>query len=173
MTIMETLTYQHQPENWLYEIKQKGNSQTCYVMVQNAKVCISIPLPPPYRAKIRVLSLLSIAFFRFSIIIPNDMRALESECFDREREKNSLSLDLLLIMCFCCCWKKYTLSVNDNGEWARAFLWFYEMINESAIILYQLFCPFLTLSRVDVDNALSLSREVKIDLLREILVRSH
>lgn len=40
MTIMETLTYQHQqPKNWLYEIKQKGDSQTCYVMVQNAKVC--------------------------------------------------------------------------------------------------------------------------------------
>lgn len=41
---METLTYQHrehhqvQPDNWLYEIKQKGNSQTCYVMVQNVKV---------------------------------------------------------------------------------------------------------------------------------------
>jgi hypothetical protein len=35
-----TLTYQHQrqPENWLYEIKQKGDSQTCYVMVQNVKV---------------------------------------------------------------------------------------------------------------------------------------
>lgn len=40
MTIMETLTYQHQPKNWLYEIKQKGDSQTCYVMVQNAKVRI-------------------------------------------------------------------------------------------------------------------------------------
>lgn len=35
-----TLTYQRQqqPDNWLYEIKQKGNSQTCYVMVQNVKV---------------------------------------------------------------------------------------------------------------------------------------
>lgn len=53
---METLTYQHreqsrpvqlcpvqhrpeqhrpvQPDSWLYEIKQKGNSQTCYVMVK-------------------------------------------------------------------------------------------------------------------------------------------
>jgi hypothetical protein len=40
MTIMETLTYQpRQPDNWLYEIKQKGDSKTCYVMVQNAKVC--------------------------------------------------------------------------------------------------------------------------------------
>lgn len=39
MTVMQTLTYQRQPENWLYEIKQKGDSQTCYVMVQNAKVC--------------------------------------------------------------------------------------------------------------------------------------
>lgn len=35
---MEMLTYQPQPENLLYEIKQKGNSQTCYVMV---KVCIA------------------------------------------------------------------------------------------------------------------------------------
>jgi hypothetical protein len=41
---METLTYQHrehrqvQPDNWLYEIKQKGDSQTCYVMVQNVQV---------------------------------------------------------------------------------------------------------------------------------------
>jgi hypothetical protein len=38
---METLTYQQQqqPKNWLYEIKVKGNTpQTCYVMVQNAKV---------------------------------------------------------------------------------------------------------------------------------------
>lgn len=39
---METITYQHQPENWLYEIKQKGNSQTCYVMVQNVKVSFYI-----------------------------------------------------------------------------------------------------------------------------------
>lgn len=38
---METLTYQHQPENWLYEITQKGNSQTCYVMVENVKVRIA------------------------------------------------------------------------------------------------------------------------------------
>lgn len=38
---METLTYQHQPESWLYEIKQKGDSQTCYVMVQNANVSFS------------------------------------------------------------------------------------------------------------------------------------
>lgn len=38
---METLTYQPQPKNWLYEIKQKGDSQTCYVMVQNAKVCMT------------------------------------------------------------------------------------------------------------------------------------
>lgn len=45
MTIMETLTYQHQqPKNWLYEIKQKGDSQTCYVMVQNAKVCTNFNL---------------------------------------------------------------------------------------------------------------------------------
>lgn len=39
MTVMQTLSYQRQPENWLYEIKQKGDTQTCYVMVQNAKVC--------------------------------------------------------------------------------------------------------------------------------------
>lgn len=37
---MELLTYQPQPENWLYEIKQKGNSETCYVMV---KVRIALP----------------------------------------------------------------------------------------------------------------------------------
>lgn len=37
---MELLTYQHQPENLLYEIKQKGDSQACYVMV---KVCIALP----------------------------------------------------------------------------------------------------------------------------------
>lgn len=42
MTIMETLTYQHQPKNWLYEIKQKGDSQICYVMVENAKVRMKI-----------------------------------------------------------------------------------------------------------------------------------
>ncbi len=50
MTIMGTLTYQHrQPDNWLYEIKQKGDSKTCYVMVQNAKVCIA--LSPRLRKK--------------------------------------------------------------------------------------------------------------------------
>jgi len=29
-----------QPENWLYEIWQKGYDSPCYVMVPNAKVCI-------------------------------------------------------------------------------------------------------------------------------------
>lgn len=39
---METLTYQHREHQpVLYEIKQKGNSQTCYVMVQNVKVSAS------------------------------------------------------------------------------------------------------------------------------------
>jgi hypothetical protein len=58
-----TLTYQHQrqPEKWLYEIKQKGNSQTCYVMVQNVKVSpmmtfprlfLSEMLPPVWIAKV-------------------------------------------------------------------------------------------------------------------------
>lgn len=27
-----------QPDNWLYEIRQKGQDTACYVMVQNAKV---------------------------------------------------------------------------------------------------------------------------------------
>lgn len=45
---METIALQQQqhphrhiqPENWLYEIKQKGQDRTntCYVMVQNARV---------------------------------------------------------------------------------------------------------------------------------------
>lgn len=30
-----------QPENWLYEIWQKGYDSPCYVMVPNAKVCIT------------------------------------------------------------------------------------------------------------------------------------
>lgn len=30
-----------QPENWLYEIRQKGVESTCYVMVPNANVCFS------------------------------------------------------------------------------------------------------------------------------------
>lgn len=43
MTVMETLAYQpRQPENWLYEIKQKGDSKPCYVMVPNAKVCTTL-----------------------------------------------------------------------------------------------------------------------------------
>lgn len=28
-----------QSENWLYEIRQKGQKDPCYVMVPNVKVC--------------------------------------------------------------------------------------------------------------------------------------
>jgi regulator of replication initiation timing len=56
MTIMETLTYQHQqPKNWLYEIKQKGDSQTCYVMVQNAKDLVKSHLMFAVREEVEVL----------------------------------------------------------------------------------------------------------------------
>lgn len=66
---METLTYQHQPENWLYEIKQKGDSQTCYVMVQNAKVCISSTF------LIENNFFLSLFCIFFNHLMSNDMKA--------------------------------------------------------------------------------------------------
>lgn len=34
-----------QPENWLYEIWQKGQDSPCYVMVPNAKVSFHLFLP--------------------------------------------------------------------------------------------------------------------------------
>lgn len=36
--MIDTLTYNTQPESWLYEIKQKGHNDTCYVMVPHARV---------------------------------------------------------------------------------------------------------------------------------------
>lgn len=36
--MIDTLTYNPQPENWLYEIRQKGHDSTCYVMVPHARV---------------------------------------------------------------------------------------------------------------------------------------
>lgn len=36
--MIDTLTYKQQPENWLYEIRQKGHDGTCYVMVPHATV---------------------------------------------------------------------------------------------------------------------------------------
>lgn len=36
--MIDTLTYKQQPENWLYEIRQKGHDSTCYVMVPHATV---------------------------------------------------------------------------------------------------------------------------------------
>lgn len=36
--MIDTLTYNPQPENWLYEIRQKGHDSTCYVMVPHATV---------------------------------------------------------------------------------------------------------------------------------------
>lgn len=36
--MIDTLTYNAQPENWLYEITQKGHDSTCYVMVPHASV---------------------------------------------------------------------------------------------------------------------------------------
>lgn len=74
MTVMETLTYQpRQPENWLYEIKQKGDPKTCYVMVQNAKVRIPLSLARTSLIK--------------SILFPNRAKYSKSECFDRALHK--------------------------------------------------------------------------------------
>lgn len=39
--MIEALTYNPQPENWLYEIRQKGHDSTCYVMVPHARVGVS------------------------------------------------------------------------------------------------------------------------------------
>lgn len=36
--MIDTLTYNPQPEDWLYEIRQKGHDSTCYVMVPHARV---------------------------------------------------------------------------------------------------------------------------------------
>ncbi|CAO1338080.1 unnamed protein product, partial [Diamesa tonsa] len=52
---MATLTYQHQPENWLYEIKQKGNASTCYVMVQNVSDLVKSHLMFAVREEVEVL----------------------------------------------------------------------------------------------------------------------
>lgn len=36
--MIDALIYNPQPENWLYEIRQKGHDSTCYVMVPHARV---------------------------------------------------------------------------------------------------------------------------------------
>lgn len=41
--MLNTLFVNHPSDDkWLYEIRQKGEDRTCYVMVPNANVCISI-----------------------------------------------------------------------------------------------------------------------------------
>lgn len=37
---MIDMLYRNQPIDWLYEIKQKGQDLTCYVMVPKAGVCV-------------------------------------------------------------------------------------------------------------------------------------
>lgn len=53
--MIDTLSYNPQPENWLYEIRQKGHDSTCYVMVPHARDLVKSHLMFAVREEVEVL----------------------------------------------------------------------------------------------------------------------